>query len=135
DGSVGEISGGFFAYKVIFFRDQDITTEDHLAFARRFGELEEHPFIPAKPGYEQIVQFKKNDRIIGVENIWHHDVTWRLRPSLGSVLRALEVPRLGGDTLFADMYAAYDRLSADVKRQIDGASAVHDFPHAFGRVM
>ena len=92
EATFAEIERAFAAYKVIFFRDQDITTEDHLAFARRFGELEEHPFIPAKPGYEQIVQFKKNERVIGVENIWHHDVTWRLRPSLGSVLRAIDVP-------------------------------------------
>jgi taurine dioxygenase len=135
DATFAEIERAFAAYKVIFFRDQDITTEDQLAFAKRFGELEEHPFIPAKPGYEQIVQFKKNERVIGVENIWHHDVTWRLRPSLGSVLRAIDVPAIGGDTLFADMCAAYEGLGADVKAKIDSAYAVHDFTHTFGRMM
>jgi alpha-ketoglutarate-dependent taurine dioxygenase len=135
EATFAEIERAFFAYKVIFFRDQDISTEDHLAFAKRFGELEEHPFIPAKPGYEQIVQFAKNERVIGVENIWHHDVTWRLRPSLGSVLRAVEVPAIGGDTLFADMCAAYEGLGADVKAKIDDAVAVHDFTHTFGRFM
>jgi taurine dioxygenase len=135
DATFAEIRRAFLAYKVIFFRDQDISTEDHLAFARRFGELEEHPFIPAKEGYEKVVQFAKNERVIGVENVWHHDVTWRLRPSLGSVLRAVDVPAIGGDTLFADMCAAYDGLGDDVKRQIDGAIAVHDFSHTFGRLM
>jgi len=135
DATFAEVARAFFEFKVIFFRDQDIATEDHLAFARRFGELEEHPFIPAKPGYQQIVQFKKNERVIGVENIWHHDVTWRLRPSLGSVLRAIDVPGIGGDTLFADMYAAYEGLGADVKAKIDGAFAVHDFSNTFGLAM
>ena len=135
DAAFAEIERAFYAYKVIFFRDQDISTEDHLGFAQRFGELEEHPFIPAKPGYQQIVQFKKDEKMIGVENIWHHDVTWRLRPSLGSVLRAIDVPAIGGDTLFADMCAAYEGLADDVKRRIDGAVAVHDFTHTFGRFM
>ena len=81
------------------------------------------------------MQFAKNERVIGVENIWHHDVTWRVRPSLGSVLRAVDVPALGGDTLFADMCAAYEGLGPDVKAKIDGAVAVHDFSHTFGRAM
>ncbi|MEI9888112.1 MAG: TauD/TfdA family dioxygenase [Rhizomicrobium sp.] len=65
----------------------------------------------------------------GRENVWHSDVTWRREPSLGSVLRAQEVPAVGGDTLFADMYAAYEGLSDAVKAKIDGARAVHDFTH------
>ncbi|MEX2248507.1 MAG: TauD/TfdA family dioxygenase, partial [Parvibaculum sp.] len=65
----------------------------------------------------------------GRENVWHSDVTWRECPSLGSVLRALEVPAVGGDTLFADMYAAYENLPDWVKEKIDGAVAVHDFAH------
>ena len=132
DASFAEIERAFFAYKVVFFRDQDIRTEEHLAFARRFGELEEHPFLPAKDGYESIVQFAKDEKVIGVENVWHHDVTWRLQPSLGSVLRALDVPAVGGDTLFSDMAVAYDCLEDDVKQRIDGLVAVHDFTQSFG---
>jgi alpha-ketoglutarate-dependent taurine dioxygenase len=135
DETFAEIERAFYAYKVIFFHDQDVTTDQQLAFAARFGELEEHPFIPAKPGYQKVVSFAKNERVIGVENVWHHDVTWRLRPSLGSVLRSVEVPGVGGDTLFSDMYAAYEGLPDDVKREIDGAIAVHDFTHTFGRFM
>jgi taurine dioxygenase len=135
DTTFAEIERAFFAYKVVFFRDQDIGTEQHLAFARHFGELEEHPFLPAKQGYEAIVEFAKDERVIGVENVWHHDVTWRQRPSLGSVLRAVEVPAVGGDTLFADMAVAYDALPEDLKRRIDGLTAVHDFSHTFGLAM
>jgi taurine dioxygenase len=132
DLTFAEIERAFFAYKAIFFRNQDISTEDHLGFAKRFGPLEEHPFLPAKQGYEAIVEFSKDDKVIGVENVWHHDVTWRKQPSLGSVLRAVEVPAVGGDTLFADMALAYDCLDDDVKQRIDGLVAVHDFSQSFG---
>lgn len=132
DKTFAEIERAHLAYKTIFFRDQDITTEQHLAFARRFGELEEHPFLPAKPGYQMIVRFAKDEAVKGVENIWHSDVSWRERPSLGSVLRAVEVPRVGGDTLFSDMVAAYQGLSGKLKARIDGLKAVHDFAQSFG---
>ena len=114
-------------WKVLFFRDQDITTEQHLAFAGAFGELEVHPFAPHKPDYPQVLAITHGPDNKGKENTWHSDVTWRQEPSLGSVLRALEVPPVGGDTLFADMYAAYETLSDEVKAKIDGATALHDF--------
>jgi taurine dioxygenase len=116
-------------WKVIFFRDQNITTDEHLAFARHFGELEVHPFAPHKPDYPEILAITHNKDRPGRENKWHSDVTWRECPSLGSILRALEVPDVGGDTLFSDMYAAYDNLPDDIKQKIDGAKAVHDFAH------
>ncbi len=130
-----EIERAFVEYKVLFFRDQDITTDQHVAFAGRFGELEEHPFIPAKDGYDMIVELAKNDRVKGVENVWHSDVTWRQIPSLGSVLRATEVPDIGGDTLFADMEAAYAGLDSETQQRIDGLIAVHDFTNSFGLYM
>ena len=114
---------------MLFFRDQDITTEQHLAFARNFGDLEVHPFAPSKPGYPEVLAITHDKDSRGRENTWHSDVTWRLEPSLGSILRAIEVPPVGGDTLFADMYAAYEGLSDDVKAEIEGAVAVHDFAH------
>lgn len=116
-------------WKVLFFRDQDITTEQHLAFARCFGELEVHPFAPHKPDYPEVLAITHDDKSKGRENTWHSDVTWRLEPSLGSILRAIEVPPVGGDTLFSDMYAAYDGLKDEVKARIDGAMTVHDFTH------
>jgi taurine dioxygenase len=116
-------------WKVLFFRDQDITTEQHLDFARAFGALEVHPFAPHKPNYPEVLAISHGPDNRGRENAWHSDVTWRIEPSLGSVLRALEVPPVGGDTLFADMYAAYDGLTDEIKAEIDGKVAVHDFAH------
>jgi taurine dioxygenase len=114
-------------WKVLFFRDQDITTEQHLAFARNFGELEVHPFAPHKPDYPEVLAITHDRERRGRENMWHSDVTWREKPSLGSILRAIELPPVGGDTLFADMCAAYDGLSEAVKAEIEGRVAVHDF--------
>jgi len=114
--------------KVVFFRDQNITTDQHLDFARKFGDLEVHPFAPSKPDYPEILAITHNEKSKGRENLWHSDVTWRLEPSLGSILRAVEVPGNGGDTLFSNMEMAYDELPDDIKEKIDGATAVHDFP-------
>jgi taurine dioxygenase len=116
-------------WKVIFFRDQNISTDQHLAFARQFGALEVHPFAPQKPGYPEVLAITHDRESRGKENAWHSDVTWRIEPSLGSVLRAIEIPPVGGDTLFADMYAAYEGLTDEVKEVIEGKVAVHDFAH------
>lgn len=130
-----EIARAFVEFKVVFFRDQNISVQAHLDFCRRFGELEEHPFLPTPEGEERIVRFAKNDAAVGVENVWHSDVTWRQIPSLGSALRAIEVPEVGGDTMFADMEAAYAGLDEVLKQRISNARAVHDFSHTFGRGM
>lgn len=126
---IAVLRGGLLEWKVLFFRDQDITTEQHLAFARNFGELEVHPFAPCKPGYPEVLAITHDRDNRGKENTWHSDVTWRENPSFGSVLRAIEVPAVGGDTLFADMAAAYDGLPDGVKAEIDGLMAVHDFAY------
>jgi taurine dioxygenase len=130
-----ELHRALLEYKVIFFRDQDITPAEHVAFARRFGALETHPFVPHRDGYPEVMVLEKNDRIGGYENVWHSDVTWRQEPSLGSVLLARMVPPVGGDTLFCDMYAAYEGLSDGIRRSLDGLRAVHDFTRTFGRLM
>jgi len=127
--TIGAARQALLDWKVLFFRDQDITTEQHLAFARNFGDLEVHPFAPSKPGYPEVLAITHDRERPGRENTWHSDVTWRIEPSLGSVLRAVEVPPLGGDTLFADMYAAYEGLSDKVKAEIEDAVAIHDFAH------
>ena len=114
-------------YKVIFFRDQDLTTDQHIHFSKNFGDLEVHPFAPFKDGYPEVLKITHNEKSRGRENTWHSDVTWRKEPSLGSVLRMLEKPENGGDTLFSNMYAAYDDLTDEVKQKLEGAVAVHDF--------
>lgn len=129
DDTVAALRQALLDWKVLFFRDQPITTEQHLAFARRFGELEVHPFAPEKPGYPEVLAITHDADRPGRENRWHSDVTWRLEPSLGSVLRMIECPPIGGDTLFADMYAAYDGLPAGVKARVEGRVARHDFAH------
>jgi taurine dioxygenase len=113
-------------YKVVFFRDQNITGDQHVEFAHLFGVLEIHPFNKNKEGAPEIMQINHDKENRGRENEWHSDVTWRLKPSLGSVLRALEVPETGGDTLFADMESAYDQLENGMKQQLEGLTARHD---------
>lgn len=135
DAVVTEIARALAEYKVIFFRDQPMTPAQHLAFARRFGSLEIHPFIPPNPEHPELVRFEKSAEVAGYENSWHHDVTWRENPSMGAVLHAISVPNVGGDTLFSDMYAAYDALPDEVKERIDDAVAVHDFMRSFGSVV
>lgn len=130
-----EIYAALLAYRVIFFRDQDISSEQHMKFARLFGELEEHPFIPSDAPDAEVVRFDKDEKMVGVENVWHSDVSWREIPSLGSILRARIVPDIGGDTLFADMVAAYECLDEETKELIEGKRAVNDFTQSFGMLL
>jgi alpha-ketoglutarate-dependent taurine dioxygenase len=132
---VEELRQALHDYKVIFFRDQPMTPQQHVVFARRFGDLEVHPFLPSNTGEPELVRFEKTAEVGGYENSWHHDVTWRECPSMGAVLHALSVPDHGGDTHFADMYAAYDALDDATRSEIDGLVAVHDFTQTFGHTM
>jgi taurine dioxygenase len=135
DDAIAEVRQALYDYKVIFFRDQPLTPQQHVAFARRFGELEIHPFLSSNTGEPELVRFEKTAEVSGYENSWHHDVTWRECPSMGAILHAVSVPERGGDTLFADMYAAYESLDDDTKSQIDDLVAVHDFTQTFGHGM
>jgi taurine dioxygenase len=133
DGAIAEIRQALLDYKVIFFRDQpQLTPAGHVAFAKRFGDLEVHPFIPANQEHPELVRFEKSPEIGGFENGWHSDVSWREVPSMGAILRAVDVPPSGGDTLFSDMYAAYDGLEPELRAQVDDLIAVHDYSQVFG---
>ena len=127
-----EIDRALLEWKVLFFANQHITPAEHRDFAARWGELEVHPFL-AQGAVPEIVRFEKGPDQQGYENVWHSDVTWRRIPPLGSVLHCVECPPVGGDTLWADMGAAYDGLPAVVRDRIDGLVAVHDFTRTFGR--
>jgi taurine dioxygenase len=112
---------------VIFFRDQHLTEQQHLDFGRRFGELHTHPAAPHGPGQPQlmIVHADKNSPRANGE-AWHSDVSCDPEPPMGSILYIRTCPREGGDTLFANMYAAYEALSGRMKQYLDGLTAAHD---------
>ena len=132
DEVIDEIRRALVEYKVLFFRDQPLDAAGHVAFAARFGQLEVHPFIPGNDAHPELVRFEKSADTGGYENAWHHDVTWRAVPSRAAILHAISVPAVGGDTLFADMYAAYEGLDAGTKDRIEDLVAVHDYARAFG---
>jgi alpha-ketoglutarate-dependent taurine dioxygenase len=136
DEVTAEIRQALLEYKVVFFRDQEqLTPADHVAFARRFGELEVHPFLQESAEHPELVRFEKSPEIGGYENGWHSDVSWREVPSMGAILRAVDIPPSGGDTLFCDMYAAYEGLDVELRAQIDDLVAVHDYTQVFGLVI
>lgn len=134
---VAELKALLLKHKVLFFRDQDITRAEHVAFARHFGELEDHPVAgsdPENPGLVRIYKSPEspNDRY---ENAWHTDATWREAPPMGCVLRCVECPPVGGDTMWANMVLAYEKLPQYIKDQIDGLRARHSIEATFGAAM
>ena len=132
---ISEIRAALLQWKVIFFRDQDVEVAEHVAFGRRFGELEIHPFTPNREDFPEVIVIHHDEKSKIGENQWHSDVTWRQEPSLGSILRARVIPPVGGDTLFADMISAYESLPEGLREEIEGATAVHSFEQNFGRRM
>jgi len=136
-GLVAEIRALLLKHRVLFFRDQDMTRAEHVAFARHFGELEDHPVAGSDPEHPGLVRIYKSpdqpsDRY---ENAWHTDATWRERPPFGCVLRCVECPPVGGDTMWANMVLAYERLPEHVKAQIAGLRARHSIEATFGAAM
>ena len=132
-----EMKAALLRHKVLFLRDQDISRADHVAFARRFGELEDHPVAGSDPDHPGLVRIYKspdqpNDRY---ENSWHSDGTWREAPAMGCVLRCVECPPVGGDTMWANMALAYEKLPGQIKEQIAGLRARHSIECTFGAAM
>ncbi|MDQ2803336.1 MAG: TauD/TfdA family dioxygenase [Pseudomonadota bacterium] len=118
---------------VIFFHDQRISPEQHIAFGRQFGTLNVHGYVKAMEGYPEIIVVAKaeNDKS-NFGGDWHSDVTYLDEPAMGSILYAKETPEYGGDTMFANMYLAYDTLSQGMKRMLDGMRAVHTARDIYG---
>jgi len=136
-GLVAEIRALLLKHRVLFFRRQDMSRAEHVAFARHFGELEDHPVAGSDPEHPGLVRIYKSpdapaDRY---ENAWHTDATWREKPPFGCVLRCVECPPVGGDTTWANMVLAYEKLPEHVKAQIAGLRARHSIEASFGAAM
>lgn len=129
---IATIRAALIRHKVLFFRDQDISPAAHVAFARAFGELEVHPVLRHHPEHPELVLLERGTQHAANENIFHTDTTWRETPSMGSILRCVECPPAGGDTIWVNMALAYEKLPQRVKETCEGLLAMHDISHAFG---
>jgi len=133
DSDVEELRAAFNEYGVIFFREQNLSPEQHVAFAERFGQININRFFKAAPGYPQIAEVRKEPgQKTNIGGGWHTDHSYDQVPALGSILLAREVPSFGGDTLFASMSHAYEALSDGLKRTLEQLRAVHSSRHVFG---
>ena len=132
-GTVSALREALGAHGVIFFRDQVLSEEQHIAFAGQFAPININRFFKAAPGFPQIAEVRKEpEQTKNIGGDWHTDHSYDQIPALGSVLYAREVPEAGGDTMFASMYAAYDALSDGLKATLHTLRAVHSSRHVFG---
>jgi taurine dioxygenase len=124
-------------HRVLFLRSQEISRADHVAFARRFGELEDHPVVGSDPEHPGLVRIYKdrNSPPEHYENAYHSDATWREIPPMGAVLRCVECPETGGDTIWVNMVKAHADLPDSVKARIEGLRARHSIEYTFGAAM
>ena len=134
DAVFGTVRDAFHEHQVVVFRDQNLSIEEHISFSRRFGDLEIHistdSLLKNHPEILLVTNKKENGEYIGVENagdVWHSDLSYMPKPSLGSLLYALEISEVGGDTEWSNMYTAYEALPEDLKLRIDGLKARHSF--------
>ena len=137
DGLFAEIKTALLKHKVLFLRRQTISRAEHVGFARRFGELEDHPVVGSDPEHPGLVQiYKTPDKPLDrYENSWHCDATWREVPPMGCVLRCVECPPVGGDTMWANMALAYEMLPSHIKDVIAPLRARHSIECTFGAAM
>ncbi|MFM2301824.1 MAG: hypothetical protein RLZZ84_1560, partial [Pseudomonadota bacterium] len=137
DDLFGEIRAALLEHKVLFLRDQDISRADHVAFATRFGSLEDHPVAGSDPDHPGLVRIYKdaNSPPDYYENSWHADTTWREAPQMGAVLRCVACPPVGGDTMWANMVKAYADLPDHIKETIAPLKARHSIEASFGARM
>jgi taurine dioxygenase len=133
DATVDAIRNALFQHGVVFFRDQKLTPEQHVAFAERFGVINVNRFFKTVDGHPTIAEVRKEpDQVGNIGGGWHTDHSYDQAPAMGSILYAREVPETGGDTLFSSMYAAYDALSDGLKQTLEGLQALHSSRHVFG---
>jgi taurine dioxygenase len=133
DRQFSEIREVFRDNGVIFFRDQKLTPEQHIAFAERWAPININRFFTHVEGHPKIaLVLKEPDQKRNIGGGWHTDHTYDIEPAMGSILYAHEVPQSGGDTMFASMYAAYETLSDGLKQTLNGLRARHSSRHIFG---
>jgi len=129
------IRAALLKHKVLFFRGQDIERAEHVAFARCFGELEDHPVVGSDPEHPGLVRIYRSDNKHSYENTYHCDGLWRQSPAMGAVLRCIECPEVGGDTIWVNMVQAHDELPDEIKHKIGKLRAKASIEHSFGAVM
>jgi taurine dioxygenase len=136
-GLFDELKALLLDHKVLFLRDQHITRAEHVAFASRFGALEDHPVAGSDPEHPGLVRIYKDleSPPEHYENAWHCDATWREAPPMGAVLRCIECPEVGGDTIWANMVQAYADLPEHIRFQIAELKARHSIEASFGAAM
>ena len=137
DDLFGAIGEALLRHKVLFLRDQAMTRAEHVAFAQRFGELEDHPIAGSDPAHPGLVCIYKDldSPADHFENAWHCDATWREIPPMGAVLRCIECPSVGGDTIWANMARAYEEVPDHVKAVAADLRARHSIEASFGARM
>jgi taurine dioxygenase len=130
--TIEQVYRGLLDHRVLFFPDQDPAPEALLAFGRRFGPLApRHPLFPCVEGHDEIMVILDEATKPPENEVWHSDLSGKPNPPFAAVLQAKELPPAGGDTLWCDMHAVYEALSAPMKGLLEGLSAVHDVPAAF----
>lgn len=128
DATIRAIDDALMKHKVIYLRDQDITPEQHLDFGRRFGDVTTHPFVPHLEHIPEIIVLDNHkDNPVFTTDTWHSDETFREEPPMGSILRCINIPDAGGDTMWADMVAIFEGLSDSMRNFLSGLEAIHDF--------
>lgn len=132
--TVSQLREALGAHGVLFFRDQNLTPDQHIAAAERFGQIDVNRFFAHVDGFEKIAEVRKEpEQKANIGGGWHTDHTYDQIPAMGSMLLARETPKLGGDTLFSSMFAAYETLSDGLKATIEPLKAVHSSRHVFGK--
>src|SRR5258706_1629909 len=130
----GEVQRAFAEHGVIFFRDQKLTPAEHLRFARPWAPIDVNRFFKAVEGHPEIAEVRKEpEQKTNIGGGWHTDHSYDQAPAMGSILLARELPDEGGDTLFANMYRAFETLSPGLQRTLEGMRAVHGSAHIFGK--
>jgi taurine dioxygenase len=123
-----------FDHGALFFRGQSLSPEQHIALAEQFAPIDVNRFFPADAAYPQIAKVEKTkEQVVNIGGGWHTDHSYDAEPAMGSILVARDLPPSGGDTLFADMYAAFETLDPEMKERLRGLRAVHSSAHIFGQ--